>query len=140
LLIDAGADLNYQNADGATALITASVFGSTDIAQMLINAGADLNIQSKDGSTALHTSAFFCREDIVKALLQKGIDTSLRNKYGQTAYETVDQPFENVVKVYDTVGAGMKSLGVQLDYEHIRKTRPKIAQLIEQSASGSEKQ
>jgi len=130
ILIDAGADLNYKNADGSTALITAAAFGRPSVAAMLINAGADLNIQNNEGATALHTAAFLCRLEIVKALLVKGADRTLRNKTGQTAYETVAGPFEDIKFIYDAVGAGLRPLGIILDYDYIKTTRPKIAQIL----------
>src|SRR6185369_9232122 len=73
--IAAGTDLNEKDPfGGSSPLISAAVFGKTDMAKVLIDAGADLNFQNKDGSTALHTSAFFCRPEIVKLLLDKGAD------------------------------------------------------------------
>ena len=56
---------------GSTPLISASLFGKTEIAKLLINAGANLDIQNNDGSTALITASFFCRLEIVKMLLLK---------------------------------------------------------------------
>jgi fucose 4-O-acetylase-like acetyltransferase len=130
ILIDAGAALNYQNADGSTALHTAAVFGKTDIAKMLIAAGTDLNTQNNNGATALHTAAFFCHKEIVKELLAKGADKSIKNKSGQTAYDTVAGTFEEVIPIYDAVGAGLKPLGLKLDYEHLKTTRPQIAEML----------
>ena len=130
ILIDAGADLNYQTADGSTALHTAAAFGKTEVAKILIDAGIDLNTQNNEGSTALHTAAFLCREEIVKALLEKGADKTLKNKMGQTAFETVEAPFEAVKGVYDAIGAALKPLGLKLDYDHIKTTRPEIAEML----------
>ena len=130
ILIDAGADLNYQNADGSTALHTAAAFGKTEVANILIDAGIDLSTQNNEGSTALHTAAFLCREEIVKALLEKGADKTLKNKMGQTAFETVEAPFEDVKGVYDAIGTALKPLGLKLDYDHIKTTRPEIAEML----------
>ncbi len=130
ILIDAGADLNYQNTDGSTALHTAAVFGKTEVAKILIDAGIDLDIQNNDGSTALHTAAFFCHPEIVEALMEKGADKSLKNKNGQTAYDVVIVPFEDVKGIYELVGTGLKPLGLKIDYDHIKNTRPKIAEML----------
>ena len=130
ILIDAGADLNYKNVDGSTALHTAAAFGKTEAAKILIDAGIDLNDKNNLGSTALHTAAFFCRVEIVEALLAKGADKTLKNKTGQTAYEIVIIPFENVKGYYEAVGAGLKPLGLKLDYDHIKTARPKIAEML----------
>jgi hypothetical protein len=130
ILIEAGADLSCQNVDGSTALHIAAVFGKTEIAKSLMDAGIDLNCKNNDGSTALHAAAFFCREEIVEALLEKGADKSLKNKMGQTALEIVQFPFEDVKSFYDVVGAGLEPLGLKLDYERIKATRPKIAEQL----------
>ena len=130
LLIDAGADLNIKNFDGSTALHTAAAFGKKEAAKILIDAGADLNLQNNHGATALHTAAFFCRVEIVEALLEKGADKTLKNKTGQTALETVEGPFEDIKSIYDAVDASLKPLGLKLDYDLIKATRPKIAEML----------
>ena len=130
ILTEAGANLNYKNLDGSTALHTAAVFGKDEIAKILIDAGADLNLMNNDGSTALHTAAFFCRIETVKALLEKGVDKTIKNKTGSTAYEVVEAPFENVKGIYDAIGAGLKPFGIELDYDYIKATRPKIAEML----------
>ena len=56
-LIDAGADLNFQNNDGSTALHTAAFFCRPEIVQLLLDKGADKTIKNKYGSTAYESVA-----------------------------------------------------------------------------------
>lgn len=129
--IAAKSDLNIKEAmGGSTPLISASLFGKTEIAKLLINAGANLNIQNNDGSTALITAAFFCRPEIVKMLLGKKANKTIKNNYGQTAYETLLTPFNQVKPVYETLGNALSPLGLKLDYVYIEKTRPVIAKML----------
>lgn len=51
-LIDAGADINFQNNDGSTALHTAAFFCHPDMVKMLLDKGADKAIKNKYGATA----------------------------------------------------------------------------------------
>ena len=132
ILLNAGADLNYQNADGSTALHTAIVFDHMEIVKILTEAGADLNIRNNQGATPLHTAAFLCRPEAVRMLLDKGADPLVKNNSGKTARETVEQPFEEVRAVYDAIGAGLKPFGLRLDYEYLKTIRPKIAEMLKQ--------
>jgi len=52
ILIDAGADVNFQNNDGSTPLHTAAFFCHPDIVKMLLDKGADKTIKNKYGATA----------------------------------------------------------------------------------------
>lgn len=52
VLIDAGADLNFQNKDGSTALHTAAFFCRPEIVQMLLDKGADKSIRNSFKATA----------------------------------------------------------------------------------------
>ncbi len=129
--IEAGSDLDEREPTrGSTPLITAAVFGRTAVAQALIDGGADVNIQDGDGSTALITAAFFCHAEIVQALLASGADKTLRNQAGHTARDSVSAPFEEVKGIYDGLGAALAPLGVRLDYERIRETRPRITEML----------
>ncbi len=129
--IAAGSNLNEKDPlGGSSPLISASLFGRTEMAAALINAGADLNFTNNDGSTALHTAAFFCRPEIVKMLLDKRADRTIKNKYGQTAYETVSGSFAAVKPSYEALGKMLEPMGLKLDYTQIEKTRPQIAAML----------
>jgi len=129
--IKAGSDINEKDKfGGSSPLISAAVFGKTEIAKMLIDAGADLNIQNNDGSTALVTAAFFCRPQIVKMLLEKGADKTLKNNYKQTAYDAVSGDFNTVKPAYEALGKMLEPMGLKLDFAYLEKTRPEIAKML----------
>ena len=129
--IESGSDINEKEpAGGSSPLISACVFNQTEIALTLIKAGADVNQTNNDGSTALHTAAFFCRTKIVEALLKAGIDKTIKNNAGSTAAESVVAPFEAVKPIYDYFSKVYEPLGLKLDYEKIKSTRPKIAEML----------
>jgi hypothetical protein len=128
--INADSDLNKKDAYGSSPLIVAATFGKTEIARALIDAGADMKITNNEGSTPLHIAAFFCRTEIVKTLLDKGADKNALNKAGRTALESVSRPFDDVKGIYDGIGKGLKPLGLKLDYDRIKMTRPRIAEML----------
>jgi CubicO group peptidase (beta-lactamase class C family) len=132
--IDAGSDLNQLDAYGSSPLAIASIFGKTDIAVALIEAGADLGVRNSQGATPLHNAALFCRTDIVQSLLDNGADRYLRDSYGNTPSDAVAADFEDVKGIYDTLGQALAPMGLQLDYEHIKATRPLIVQMLRPSA------
>lgn len=129
--IAAGTDLDAaEPSAGSSALISASLFGKTEVVSALIAAGADVNFQNKEGSTALHTAAFFCRKDITEILLAHGANQSLRNKEGSTALESVLAPWELVKGIYVYFGNTLGPLGLELDYEYLESSRPEIAETL----------
>lgn len=130
-LIEAGADVNSRNNEGSTSLITAAVFNQIGVSKVLIEAGADVNAINNEGSTPLITAAFLCRTEIVEALLNNGADKNARNNTGRTALDSVAGPFDDVKSIYDYLGAVVFGpLGLELDYERIKMTRPKIAEML----------
>jgi ankyrin repeat protein len=52
-----GADPNYQNSYGNTALILASRWGHREVVRFLLTKGADTSLKNKDGNTALDEAA-----------------------------------------------------------------------------------
>ena len=128
--IKAGSDLNERDAYGSTPLIIATTFGKTEVARALIEAGADMKIRDNYGSTPLHLAALLCRTEIVKALLDNGANRYLRNNSGSTAFDIVAAPFDDDKGIYDNLAQGLGPLGLELDYEQIKMTRPKIAEML----------
>lgn len=127
----AGSNINQKEPfGGSSALISASVFGKTEIAKLLIDAGVDLNIKNNDGSTALISAAFFCRPEIVKMLLEKGADKTLKNNFDQTAYDSVSDSFDKVKDAYVIMDQMLEPMGLKLDFTYIEKTRPEIAKML----------
>ena len=78
-LITLGANLNWQDEDGETALHKCAMNYLLDIAKMLIDAGADLNIQDEFGWTALHNCARYNRIEVAKMLIDAGADLNIQN-------------------------------------------------------------
>lgn len=128
--IAAGSDLNAKDAFGSTPLIIAALFGHAEAAEALIEAGADMTIGDAYGSTPLHIAALFCRTEIVKALVNKGVDRYARNTSGSTAFDIVQSPFDDDKDIYDSVAKGLGPMGLNLDYERIKKARPEIAKIL----------
>jgi len=129
--IAAGSDLNLKEPTmGSTPLISAAVFGKTEVALALIEAGADVNLQNNEGSTALTSAAFLCRTEIVKTLLANDADKNIRTNAGSTAFESVAGPFEDVKFIYDIFSRDLGPLGLKLDYKQLEETRPVIAEML----------
>jgi hypothetical protein len=83
-LLAGGADPNFQDQRGWTALMHASFMRRDNalVIRTLIRSGANPNIKDREGNTALHWAARNCQPHIAAALIEGGADLS---KYGQTA-------------------------------------------------------
>lgn len=124
-------DINVKDPfGGSSPLITAAVFGQTEMAKRLIDAGADINFRNNEGSTALISAAFFGRREIVELLLAAGADRRIKNKYGATAYDSVAAPFSDVKSTYDMIVQALEPMGLKIDYAYLEKVRPQIAELL----------
>ncbi len=127
----AGSDLDVKEPGvGSTPLISAAMFGKTEVAKALIEGGANVNLQNNQGSTALHSAAFLCRTEIVKMLLENGADKDLKNIYDSTPLESVIGPFDEVKPIYDQFSKDLGPLGLKLDYKQLEETRPIIAEML----------
>ena len=84
MLLSAGADPDYINMQGFTALIYAAQYGYKEGVTVLLNAGAHVNIQNIFGSTALHKAANRGSFAISELLLASGSQTSITDNTGMT--------------------------------------------------------
>jgi ankyrin repeat protein len=83
LLLDAGADVNGQNAFGATALI----WSAADMAKvkLLVDRGANVNLAAKSGRTAVMVAAMSEESaPIVRLLASKGADLKAKDSFQTT--------------------------------------------------------
>ena len=88
-LVAKGANINYSNKRGHTALILAVMGGHKDIVELLLEEQADTEMQCKKMQhTALFYAATEGHTDILTVLLDAGGDKEKRNKVGMTVLAT----------------------------------------------------
>jgi ankyrin repeat protein len=101
VLLDAGADPNLKHEDGDTALIWASMYGHSQVVQVLLShPKTDPNIQNQYRHTALMIASERGRSQVVEELLKHpNIDPNLQNSRGSTAlYFASERGHSQVVK------------------------------------------
>ena len=108
LLLENGADPNFQSQIQYSAVNLAVVFKFPKILELLLEKGADPNIQNSGGESALHIAAFFNFPEILKILLKNGADANIENQAGLT-------PFNYAFSVYNIQIA-------ELLLEHVAKS------------------
>lgn len=90
-LLAAGADVNTQNIDGTTPLMSAVEHPDNRVLKKLLAAGADVNIESKYHGTALFKAVVAKNTEAVRLLLQKGARADIRDGSGYTALEWAER-------------------------------------------------
>ena len=85
ILLLNGADVNFQDKNGYTALIWASINGYLEVVKLLLLNGADVNIQTIWGDTALMFASCYGYLEVVKLLLLNGSDLNLQDEGGDVA-------------------------------------------------------
>jgi ankyrin repeat protein len=85
-LIRNGADVNYKNEYGTTALMQVTAMGDLETTKMLIDRGADVNARNSTGQSPLITACLCYGNNtpIVKLLLAHNADVNAANKDGET--------------------------------------------------------
>ena len=81
LLIEHGADLELEVADGSTALFAAVKVNDTSAAKLLLEHGANVNHRQKYRLTALFTAIENKLKDLVEMLILYGADVNVYSKY-----------------------------------------------------------
>lgn len=92
LLIENGININFQGAQGDTALMYASGWGvvtkNPERAKILLDKGAKIDLQNKKGETALMHAAYRGHVKTAKLLLDRGAKLELKDENGRTALMT----------------------------------------------------
>ncbi len=83
-LLDASADVNARQGDGATALHWAAYGGDVELARLLIDAGADPALANRNGSTPLWLAATNGDTAMIETLLDAGADPNESLPLGRT--------------------------------------------------------
>ena len=82
LLVDAGADLNATDADGATALHAAAFSGSMNVLKLLVGNNAKLDLKDDEGSTPLLVAVLQGRHAAAKYLIESGANLNIKDRSG----------------------------------------------------------
>lgn len=83
-LLQKKADVNAQQADGATALQWAAYRDDLELADMLIAAGANPKIPNREGATAMQLASLHGSAPMIEKLLKAGADVNERGVNGET--------------------------------------------------------
>jgi peptidoglycan/LPS O-acetylase OafA/YrhL len=76
LLIEAGADVNAKNRDGATPLHAAAFMGQLEVAQLLLENGADISAKTYNGDTPLDSAQAAWKDvEAIAGVLQISLDS-----------------------------------------------------------------
>lgn len=82
-LMEKGAEINAQDADGQTPLIVAAATNQEELTSALLDLGADPNLKNAEGEVpAVHAIANN-HPNISKILLERGANPEIRNKDGE---------------------------------------------------------
>lgn len=71
-IIEKGADVDAQDNDGTTALMTASEYGHPEVPKLLIEAGAEVNEKDEYDDTALMWALKMGHTEVVELLREEG--------------------------------------------------------------------
>ena len=83
-----GDNINFQDEDGATALMNSVLFGNVDNVRYLLQKGANLDLKDKNGDNAFFELFLFDKphdREILELLLAKGVNINQKNEDGETA-------------------------------------------------------
>ena len=89
--IKTGADVNFQNGQGNSALHFASHRGDVDVVETLLKLKANPKLVTSEGNTALMYAAHGGYEEICTALLEAQAPVTVTNRAGLTAETMADR-------------------------------------------------
>ncbi|XP_061570981.1 protein phosphatase 1 regulatory subunit 12A isoform X9 [Cololabis saira] len=90
-MLDRGADINYANVDGLTALHQACIDDNVDMVTFLVEHGASVNQPDNEGWIPLHAAASCGYLDIAEYLITQGASVGVVNSEGETPLDIAEE-------------------------------------------------
>ncbi|XP_038612221.1 protein phosphatase 1 regulatory subunit 12A isoform X2 [Tachyglossus aculeatus] len=90
-LLHRGADINYANVDGLTALHQACIDDNVDMVKFLVENGANINQPDNEGWIPLHAAASCGYLDIAEFLIGHGAHVGAVNSEGETPLDIAEE-------------------------------------------------
>uniref|UniRef100_A0A3B4Y8R9 Protein phosphatase 1 regulatory subunit 12A n=1 Tax=Seriola lalandi dorsalis TaxID=1841481 RepID=A0A3B4Y8R9_SERLL len=90
-MLDRGADINYANVDGLTALHQACIDDNVDMVTFLVEHGASINQPDNEGWIPLHAAASCGYLDIAEYLISQGAYVGVVNSEGETPLDIAEE-------------------------------------------------
>uniref|UniRef100_A0AAQ6IRX0 Protein phosphatase 1 regulatory subunit 12A n=1 Tax=Anabas testudineus TaxID=64144 RepID=A0AAQ6IRX0_ANATE len=90
-MLDRGADINYANVDGLTALHQACIDDNVDMVTFLVEHGASINQPDNEGWIPLHAAASCGYQDIAEYLISQGANVGVVNSEGETPLDIAEE-------------------------------------------------
>ncbi|XP_033018694.1 protein phosphatase 1 regulatory subunit 12A isoform X2 [Lacerta agilis] len=90
-LLERGADINYANVDGLTALHQACIDDNVDMVKFLVENGASINQPDNEGWIPLHAAASCGYLDIAEYLISHGAHVGAVNSEGDTPLDIAEE-------------------------------------------------
>ncbi|XP_054255844.1 protein phosphatase 1 regulatory subunit 12A isoform X3 [Indicator indicator] len=90
-LLERGADINYANVDGLTALHQACIDDNVDMVKFLVENGANINQPDNEGWIPLHAAASCGYLDIAEYLISQGAHVGAVNSEGDTPLHIAEE-------------------------------------------------
>lgn len=85
LVLSMDADVNFQDANGYTALCKAASYGHLECVKLLLKNDANSSLKTKsDSMTPLFLATFFKKINVMICLLDSGADINTRDSHGRT--------------------------------------------------------
>ncbi|XP_044311545.1 protein phosphatase 1 regulatory subunit 12A isoform X5 [Varanus komodoensis] len=90
-LLERGADINYANVDGLTALHQACIDDNIDMVKFLVENGASINQPDNEGWIPLHAASSCGYLDIAEYLISQGAHVGAVNSEGDTPLDIAEE-------------------------------------------------
>eukprot|EP01098_Paradermamoeba_levis_P010044 TRINITY_DN4206_c0_g2_i1.p1 TRINITY_DN4206_c0_g2~~TRINITY_DN4206_c0_g2_i1.p1 ORF type:complete len:335 (-),score=77.75 TRINITY_DN4206_c0_g2_i1:323-1327(-) len=104
--------LNFQNSEGQTLLLLASLYNNQPMVKMLIDHGVDVNIPDRSGMTALQHAVNHGNLDLSTLLVKHGAEINVKNPDGDSnpLIIAINQENERLIELLLEAGADVNTV------------------------------